>query len=471
MTGFPDSILTWRWSGAFELSSVEPMRAEPTLETPPRALKSGAILASTSRVGVAITGAIATIVLARVLGDDGWAGYFLAQSLILLLLASSTLGIEHGIAYYVSSGRWRARAAFSAALKVAVCMGAVGACAGLAARLLFPSAFAGLSVWQTAIVVAALPFALVLQYASYLALAIDRYEVATLLPMAQAALVLVLAVGGAVAFGLEGAVVGLTLATVSVGIAAIVWGRRRLPSGAATVPGQLRRATSFGLKAYAANALQLANYRLDLFVLSAVASTAAVGSYALAVALTSLLWLLPRAVSDVLYPRVARLSRGGDEDQREMVETKSLRHVSLVTIVSTVFLAVAMLLLVVPVFGEEFRPAVSLGLILLPGAAAIAISSVLAATVVGRGKPAYSLYAALAITPLTVVLYATLIPWLGADGAAIASTVSYLGSFVLWCGFYRRMTGRRVSRLLVPTRSELHDLRAVPSLFLGRRAG
>ena len=126
-------------------------------------------------------------------------------------------------------------------------------------------------------------------------------------------------------------------------------------------------------------------------MLSAVASTAAVGSYALAVALTSLLWLLPRAVSDVLYPRVARLSRGGDEDQREMVETKSLRHVSLVTIVSTVFLAVAMLLLVVPVFGEEFRPAVSLGLILLPGAAAIAISSVLAATVVGRGKPAYSL--------------------------------------------------------------------------------
>jgi O-antigen/teichoic acid export membrane protein len=436
------------------------MPAEPILETP-RALKSGALLSSTSRVGVAVTGAIATIVLARVLGDDGWAGYFVAQSLILLLLAGTTLGVEHGIAYYVSSGTWRASSAFSSALKVAACMGFVGVCAGLAARLLFPSAFAGLSVWETAIVVAALPFALVLQYTSYLALAVDRYEVATSLPMAQALLVLVLAVPGAVAFGVSGAVVGLTLATLFVGTAAIVWGRRRLPSRGADEEGQLGRAMSFGLKAYAANALQLANYRLDLFVLSAVAATAAVGSYSLAVALTSLLWLLPRAVSDVLYPRVARFSREGEEDQRELVERKSLRHVSLVTIVSALLVVAVLEVLVVPVFGEEFRPAVNLGLILVPGAAAIAVSSVLAATVVGRGKPAYSLYVALVITPLTIGLYAIVIPWLEEDGAAIASTVSYLGTFLLWCVLYGRATGRSVFPLLVPTRSELRDLRGL----------
>ncbi len=75
-------------------------------------------------------------------------------------------------------------------------MGPCGACVGLAARLLFPSAFAGLSVWQTAVVVAALPFALVWLYTSYVALASDRYEVATSLPVVQAVLVLVLAVRG-----------------------------------------------------------------------------------------------------------------------------------------------------------------------------------------------------------------------------------------------------------------------------------
>ncbi len=70
----------------------------------------------------------------------------------------------------------------------------------------------------------------------------------------------------------------------------------------------------------------------------------------------------------------------------------------------------------VPVFGADYRPAINLGLILLPGAAAIGISTVLAATVVGRGSPKYSLYIALVTTPITIAMYATMIPWLHATG-------------------------------------------------------
>jgi O-antigen/teichoic acid export membrane protein len=416
-------------------------------------------MSAASRIGVAVAGAIATIILARVLGDQGWAAYFIAQSLALLLLAGSTLGVEHGLVYYVSSGRWGARAAYVSAFRVSFLTGTVAALAGLGARLLFPSAFAGLAVWETAVVVIGLPFALMSLYASYAALASDRYEVATALPAAQAILVLALAVPGAAAFGVGGAVVGLTLATVSVGTTAAVWGTSRLPSRGSPGTGELRRAIAFGIKGYAASALQLVNYRLDLFVLSAVTSAAVVGSYSLAVALTSLLWLLPRALSDVLFPRVARLSHSADSSMRDLVEAKSVRHASLVTLAGALVLAVGLVVLVVPVFGEEFRPAVKLGLILLPGTAAIAIAMVLGATVVGRGKPVYSLYAALVTTPATVLLYAILIPWMDATGAALASTISYLGAFLLWCAIYRRVTGQHVAPLLLPTRSELLDFR------------
>jgi O-antigen/teichoic acid export membrane protein len=419
-------------------------------------------MSATSRIVVTLAGAAATIVLARVLGPQGWAAYFVAQSLLMILLAATTLGVEHGIAFYVSSARWAARAAFRSALGVAAVMGCVGALAAVVVRLLAPSAFAGLSVWLTVIVAAGLPFALAWFYTSFVALATDRYEVSTSLPAVQAVLVLVLAVPGALAFGIEGAVVGASLATVATGVGAVAWGGRRLPPSGRSGPGELRRAIAFGIRPYAAVALRLLDYRLDVFILSAVASTVVVGTYSLAVAITSLLWLLPRSLSDVLLPRVARLSGSGDDDELEMVETKSVRHASLVTILGTVALAVALVLLVVPIFGESFRPAVDLGLILLPGTAAIALSFVLSATVVGRGKPAYALYGALAITPLTVVLYATVIPWLEADGAALASTLSYLGTFLLWCHLYRRTTGRRVAPLLVPTRSELDDLRALP---------
>jgi O-antigen/teichoic acid export membrane protein len=170
------------------------------------------------------------------------------------------------------------------------------------------------------------------------------------------------------------------------------------------------------------------------------------------------MWLLPRALSDVLFPRVARLDKAADGHQQEMVETKSLRHVSLMTVVSAVVLAVGLSLLVVPVFGSAFEDSIRLGLFLIPGTAAIGVSSVLAATVVGRGRPASGLYVALVVTPLTVAMYATLIPWLEADGAAIASSISYIATFVLWCALYQRATGRRVLPLLVPTRAEFHDI-------------
>jgi hypothetical protein len=69
-------------------------------------------------------------------------------------------------------------------------------------------------------------------------------------------------------------------------------------------------------------------------------------------------------------------------------------------------------------------------------------------------------------------MYATLIPWFDATGAALASTLSYLMLFLLYCHFYRRVTGLHVLPLLVPTRSEFADLwgalRAVASRVTGR---
>jgi O-antigen/teichoic acid export membrane protein len=430
-------------------------------------------MAGASRVTVAVTGAATTILIARVLGPDGSGAYFLAQSLVLVLTVAATFGVEHGIAYYVSSGAWAPRHAAREALRAAVVSGVVGAALGLAARLIVPSAFAGLPVWATAVVVGGLPFALAWFYISFVALAVDRYEAYVLPPAAQSVLVLALAAPGAIAFGVEGAVVGMTAAGVLVGVAAAEWARRRLPrAGAAAAPGMLGKAIAFGVKGYAANALQLLNQRLDIFVLSAVATAAAVGQYAVAVAVTSVLWLLPQALADVLFPRVAHLSaRDSEEEHREMVEVKSVRHVTLAVLATTILVAAALLLLVVPIYGEDFRDSIELGLILLPGTALLGIGGVLSATIVGRGKPVYSLYVALVITPLTAALYAALIPELGATGAALASSVSYAGNFALTCVFYRRATDRMVFRALVPGRSELEDLRRLPGAVNAWRRG
>jgi O-antigen/teichoic acid export membrane protein len=284
----------------------------------------------------------------------------------------------------------------------------------------------------------------------------------------QSGSLLVLVVALALPFGIPGAVVALFTAHALTAIVFHVRSRRRLAGRVEPdpEPGQLRRALAFGVKGYAGNALQVFNYRVDLLLLSAVATTAVVGQYAVAVAVTTVLWLLPQSISDVLFPRVAALSSAGEGDadaHRAFVEAKSLRHVTLIALVAAGVLALALVFLVVPVYGPDFEASTELGLIRLPGVVLIGIGGVLSATIVGRGRPQYMLYSALISTPLTMVLYAVLIPRWDATGAALASSLSFAMNFVLATYFYRRTTGTNPLRMMAPTRSELADYRGLPS--------
>lgn len=445
--------------------SAQPAGAQP------RPITGGAVMTAASQLTVALTGALATVAVARLLGPSGTAAYTVALSLFVMLMTVSTLGLESGVTWLVSSRRWGARAAFAQAQAAALVLGLAGLAVGLAARAIVPSAFEGLSVVLVLVVCAALPFALLWLFSSYIALAVDAYERYVVAPALQSAVALAGVAGLAAAFGIEGAIAGLAASHVVTAVAMVAWNRRRLPADTvAPRPGlePMREAVSFGVKSYSAHALQFLNYRLDLFILNAVAASATVGHYSVAISVTSAMWLLPSALSAVVFPRVAALTGSGDEAQRSMVEEKSLRHVAVITLLSALLLAGGLVGLVELVYGAEFRPAIELGLILLPGVSLLGIASVLSATTVGRGFPVYSLYTALISTPPTILLYVLLVPSYEATGAALASSVSYVLSFLLSAWYFRRVTGLAVAPLLVPTRSEVHDYRRVISLVRER---
>lgn len=451
--------------------------AQPRPGAQPRPVTGGAVMTAVSQVTVALTGFLATVAVARLLGPEGTAAFTVALSLFVMLMTVSSLGLESGLTWMVSARRWGARAAHAHAQAAALVLGLGGMAIGLAARAIVPEAFQGVSVALVLVVCAGLPFALSWLFSSYVALAVDAYERYVVAPALQSAVALAGVAGLAVAFGIDGAIAGLAASHVVTALVMLAWNRRRLPRDElpprAGLPA-LREATSFGVKSYSAHALQFLNYRLDLFILNAVAASATVGHYSVAISVTSAMWLLPQALSAVVFPRVAQLTGTGDEAQRAMVEEKSLRHVAAITVVSGLALAGALIGLVELVYGSEFRPAIALGLILLPGVSLMGIANVLSATTVGRGFPIYSLYTALITTPPTVVLYLVLVPALEATGAALASTISYALTFALTAHYYRRVTGLRIAPLLVPTRGELDDYRRVIGLVrerLDRAAG
>jgi O-antigen/teichoic acid export membrane protein len=437
-----------------------------------RSLRGGAVLSAVSRFAVAGAGALTTVLVARLLGPAGAGAFAVAASAVTMLTVATTLGVGHGVMYYVAAGRWDAGHAWRSVQRLGLALALAGIALGLTVRALVPATFHGLSPWMTIATVAALPFGICWLFATYVALAADRYEAYALPPVLQALATLGLVALLGATLGRAGAIAGLLGAYVLTALATTLWSRRWLPPPAGPPPrGALRDAVGFGLKGYAANALQYVNLRLDLFILNAIAGAAAAGRYAVAVAVTGVLWLLPQALSDVVLPRVAALDAGQREDdgaRRDRVEAKSLRHAVLAVGATSAALALALPLLVGPVYGAGFRPAVTLGLILLPGTAIGGVSAVLAAMVVGRGRPDYSLRIALVTTPLTVALYALLIPTLGARGAALASSVSYTLTCALTLLAYRRLAGAGAAARLVPTRAELADYATLARLLRAR---
>ena len=282
---------------------------------PLRPLRSGALLMAASQVATAGTGFLTAIAIARLLGPDGIGDYTIALWLLTLMGAVMSLGLEQGLAWSVSAGRWAPRSAFVQSQLAALALGLIGAAIAVGVRLVAPGAFGGLSVVLVLLTAAAVPFLLSFSYSRWLAVTADRYEAFVApLPLVST-LTLVLAAGLAIPWEETGMVVGLLAANVLTAAVAFVTAARGLPPKAAAPPDDhglapLREATKFGVRANVGTALQFINYRIDLFVLSAVTSSAQLGLYAAAVSVTSVMFLAPQTLAQVVFPRVAALSAG-----------------------------------------------------------------------------------------------------------------------------------------------------------------
>jgi O-antigen/teichoic acid export membrane protein len=431
---------------------------------PRRTVGAGATLAVSSQVVSAVTGGALGIVVARLLGPDGTGEFNLVLTSTVVLTVVCSLGVEVGLNYRVSGGAWSAAAALRQAQLAALVLGGVGAALGIGlAVALEDSLFRGVSLTSLAVGVGALPFALSWTYSSFAALATDRYEAYATAIGAQNVVALLLGGGLGAAFGVTGAVAGVSASHAAVALGIYIWGARAFGSAPIgwlqDAVARLRDAAAFGLRANVGNILQLFNYRADLFVLNAFVSQGEVGRYAVATSVTALGQLMPRALASVVMPRVAALDAGTERAALDMVVVKSVRHAVLMALAMSVVLA-AGLLLVPLVYGSEFEGAIVLGLLLIPGISFIAVGAVLSSTIVGKGKPQYSLYNVLMVTPVTLGLYAALIPALGAVGAALASSVSYIATTVVAWFYFRRVTGLSAGALR-PGADELRDYRAL----------
>ena len=189
--------------------------------------------------------------------------------------------------------------------------------------------------------------------------------------------------------------------------------------------GLIRKMLKLGTFSQSGNALQLMNYRLDIYLLEAffpATGLALVGRYTAANQVGESLWIVPRAIASVQYGRIA------NSENKAYSRSLSLRLMGLSMLLAAVGLCVFLLIPAegyVWLLGERFRDTGTILLYLAPGILFLAGSIPLSPYFSGRGKHVVNTWAAAVGLVVTLCVGLWLIPDLGVQGAAITSSISY----------------------------------------------
>jgi O-antigen/teichoic acid export membrane protein len=213
----------------------------------------------------------------------------------------------------------------------------------------------------------------------------------------------------------------------------------------------------FGIRGLFGSVSPIEQFRVDQMVLAVFLAPAALGLYVVGLAFTNVLRFLSESVGMVAYPSIAA-HEDRDAGRRSMWSFVWLA--AGLSAIIVVPLMVAAHWLVPLLFGDEFRDAVLITEILLPGMCFAGARRVLAYGLRGRGHPGAGTLAEVAAWVWLAPSLGVLVPVWGVNGAAAALSGSYvvsLGALLLLA--VRRGEARLPIYLSSPPRAAWDRLR------------
>lgn len=210
------------------------------------------------------------------------------------------------------------------------------------------------------------------------------------------------------------------------------------------------------------NLVNWANYRMDFWLVAAYIPGKIAAGYTVAVAASEVLLNISQSVTSVVYTRMSAATR---KEAIEITEVSTRQ-----TFISSAIVAIAMYILfpwlIVHAFGREWSGALDPFYILLPGLVFKATSNVILqffTNQMGRPQTAIVMNGSSAI--INATLCVIFLPTVGMVGGAIASTGSYVLSFVGYVWWFAHVNKVGPGGLLRLRRTDLQ-----PYLALVKRA-
>lgn len=176
--------------------------------------------------------------------------------------------------------------------------------------------------------------------------------------------------------------------------------------------------------------------RADIIVVSVLVSSVVAGTYSVALQLSELILLVPRQVAGHCY-HSSVMGRAFDLGRALWTATAA-------ALLPAVAIAIAGGPAIVLLFGDEFRAAGTPLLLLLPGAVFASVALVMSHVFRGQGRLREAVVASGCGALTMLVGCGLLVPGLGANGAALASTASWAVFALVGCALWFRAGGRWV---------------------------
>ena len=218
-------------------------------------------------------------------------------------------------------------------------------------------------------------------------------------------------------------ILALMAGNAAVGILALLAGlRSRAASDGVSNTASIRGMVRFGLRGLLGSVSPIESFQLDQMVLALFLAKDALGLYVVGLAFTNLPRFVSQSVGMVAYPNIARQA-DATAARRSLWAFFWLTMAMAVVIVVPLWLAAGRL---VPFFfGGDFRDAVAVTRILLPGALFAAGRRILSDGMRGRGYAAAGTVAEVASWFWLAPALAILVPLWGVNGVAAALSGSY----------------------------------------------
>lgn len=281
-------------------------------------------------------------------------------------------------------------------------------------------------------------------------------------------LVTIVATAAIARLSLEAALVMNLIALVLSGLAILLYARRDGILSWRPSASLLGEELHFGIRAFPGAVAERLQFRADTFLVNGILGVRATGVYSVTSGLAETLWYVPNALGVVMFSRA--VDPDADAGRVAAVLTRTTTAVALLLAIPTFVLGPR---LVQIVYGRAFADAgVALRLI-LPGIVAYSVVAILSRYIVGQGRPGLGTVIFSIGLAVNIAANLVLIPRLGINGAAAASSISYALTALLTLVVFSRISGRGWFETLVIRPSDIAALvraaRSTIARLRGRR--